>query len=196
MCVSGTALRDRIAGKVADCLSRPPQSASAGRKSGADQAQEVSCWQPAACLVVAVFCWRFAIACVGLVYGPLACAVQLPLCQHAQMHKMVDPAVGEAQVAELRTEIEEEQRLLLQFQDQKMALAVQCYDLVDAHVGDLNKNMELLRDELEVWALAGRPAGVTAITSLVCQVYYPSVVFLWRLSNSHISVAVPSEIQR
>ncbi len=54
------------------------------------------------------------------------------------------------QVGELRRDIEEEQRMLLHFQEQKMALAVQCYDLVDTHVQNLGRNMDGLREELEV----------------------------------------------
>lgn len=55
-------------------------------------------------------------------------------------------------MAELRREIEEEQRVLLHFQEQKMALAGQCYDLVQAHLGDLSRNMEGLQEEIEVRA--------------------------------------------
>lgn len=40
--------------------------------------------------------------------------------------------------------------MLLHFQEQKMALAVQCYDLVDTHLGDLTRNMEGLQEEIEV----------------------------------------------
>ena len=53
-------------------------------------------------------------------------------------------------MGELRRDIEEEQRMLLHFQEQKMALAVQCYDLVDTHVQNLGRNMDGLREELEV----------------------------------------------
>ena len=58
------------------------------------------------------------------------------------------------QVGELRRDIEEEQRMLLHFQEQKMALAVQCYDLVDTHVQNLGRNMDGLREELEVRRVA------------------------------------------
>ena len=58
------------------------------------------------------------------------------------------------QVGELRRDIEEEQRMLLHFQEQKMALAVQCYDLVDTHVQNLGRNMDGLREELEVSRVA------------------------------------------
>ena len=62
------------------------------------------------------------------------------------------------QVGELRRQIEEEQRMLLHFQEQKMALAVQCYDLVDTHVQNLGRNMDGLREELEVrGGRTGRP---------------------------------------
>ena len=40
--------------------------------------------------------------------------------------------------------------MLLHFQEQKMALAVQCYDLVDTHVQNLARNLDGLREELEV----------------------------------------------
>ena len=44
--------------------------------------------------------------------------------------------------------------MLLHLQEQKMALAVQCYDLVDTHVQNLARNLDGLREELEVTTLS------------------------------------------
>lgn len=40
--------------------------------------------------------------------------------------------------------------MLLHFQEQKMALALQCYDLVDIHLKALSAKVEHLQEEFEV----------------------------------------------
>lgn len=54
------------------------------------------------------------------------------------------------QVAEIRERIETDQRLLIQFAEEKVQLACQGYDLLDTHLGQLDVDMAALAEELQV----------------------------------------------
>lgn len=52
------------------------------------------------------------------------------------------------EVAEMRAEIEGDHWMLLQFSDEKLALSNQCYDLLDYHLGNLDKEIEAFNSDL------------------------------------------------
>ena len=56
------------------------------------------------------------------------------------------------QVIDLRKGIEEDQRLLVQWAEEKMSLACIMSDLLDMHVIQLDKDLQGLESELEVWS--------------------------------------------
>ncbi|KAK9806927.1 hypothetical protein WJX72_007742 [[Myrmecia] bisecta] len=53
------------------------------------------------------------------------------------------------EVADLRKQIENDQRMLIQWAEEKMQLALTAYDLVDIHLTQLDKDLEGLTDELQ-----------------------------------------------
>ena len=59
-------------------------------------------------------------------------------------------------MAELRQRIDADQRLLIQFSEEKVQLAVQGYDLLEAHYNQLNKDIADFSQELQVRASVGR----------------------------------------
>ena len=64
------------------------------------------------------------------------------------------------QVAELRQNIGADQRQLIQWGDEKMALACIAVDLVDLHMQLLDKDLAALQAELEVWPLRSPPLSL------------------------------------
>lgn len=54
------------------------------------------------------------------------------------------------QVAELRSIIEADQQMLIQFAEEKMALACQCYDLVDMHLMQIERDIDVFEGEIQV----------------------------------------------
>lgn len=73
------------------------------------------------------------------------------------------PAPLGAQVAELRQRIEADQRLLIQFGEEKVQLAVQGYDLLEAHYNQLNADIADFTQELQAGGRAGGRAGRGAV---------------------------------
>ncbi len=59
-------------------------------------------------------------------------------------------------MAELRAAIEADQQMLIQFSEEKMALACQCYDLVDMHLMQMERDIDVFEGELQVRASMGR----------------------------------------
>lgn len=53
-------------------------------------------------------------------------------------------------MAELCTVIEADQQMLIQFAEEKMALACQCFDLVDMHLMQIDRDIEKFEDEIQV----------------------------------------------
>lgn len=62
-------------------------------------------------------------------------------------------------MAELRQRIEADQRLLIQFGEEKVQLAVQGYDLLEAHYNQLNADIADFTQELQAGGRAGGRAG-------------------------------------
>lgn len=58
-------------------------------------------------------------------------------------------------MAELRAAIEADQQMLIQFSEEKMALACQCYDLVDMHLMQMERDIDVFEGELQVRAQWG-----------------------------------------
>lgn len=54
------------------------------------------------------------------------------------------------QVAQLRTIIETDQQMLIQFAEEKMALACQCFDLVDMHLMQIDRDIDTFDAEIQV----------------------------------------------
>ncbi len=46
--------------------------------------------------------------------------------------------------------------MLIQFSEEKMALACQCYDLVDMHLMQMERDIDVFEGELQVRASMGR----------------------------------------
>ena len=68
---------------------------------------------------------------------------------------------GHDEVAELRQRIDADQRLLVQFAEEKVQLAVAGYDLLDMHLNQLDIDMHDLQEELAaVGGLGGWVGGV------------------------------------
>ena len=67
------------------------------------------------------------------------------------------------QVVDLRKSIEEDQRLLVQWAEEKMSLACIMSDLLDMHVIQLDKDLQGLESELEV-----RTNSMNSIPSCHC----------------------------
>ena len=76
------------------------------------------------------------------------------------LQKAVTPAARRGgpddEVAELRRRIEADQRLLIQFAEEKVQLGVQGYDLLDAHGAQLDLDIRDLTEELAERAQVGR----------------------------------------
>lgn len=54
------------------------------------------------------------------------------------------------QIAQLRTIIETDQQMLIQFAEEKMALACQCFDLVDMHLMQIDRDIDTFDAEIQV----------------------------------------------
>lgn len=54
-----------------------------------------------------------------------------------------------SEVAELRSMIEADQQMLIQFAEEKMALACQCYDLVDMHLMQIERDIDVFEGEIQ-----------------------------------------------
>ena len=54
------------------------------------------------------------------------------------------------QIAQLRTMIETDQQMLIQFAEEKMALACQCFDLVDMHLMQIDRDIDTFDAEIQV----------------------------------------------
>ena len=70
----------------------------------------------------------------------------MPCLQPPLITRLLSPL----QVAELRQRIDADQRLLIQFSEEKVQLAVQGYDLLEAHYNQLNKDIADFSQELQV----------------------------------------------
>jgi ferredoxin len=85
-----------------------------------------------------------------LVYGP---ARSTPVPQQLQ-HRMCTPCIVnftcDLQIAQLRTMIETDQQMLIQFAEEKMALACQCFDLVDMHLMQIDRDIDTFDAEIQV----------------------------------------------
>ena len=63
--------------------------------------------------------------------------------------------------------IEADQAMLIQFAEEKMALACQCYDLVDMHLMQIDRDIDVFESELQVCSLAC--SSLADICLLHCQ---------------------------
>ena len=69
-------------------------------------------------------------------------------------HQVFTPYVVSAtctlQIAQLRSIIETDQQMLIQFAEEKMALACQCFDLVDMHLMQIDRDIDTFDAEIQV----------------------------------------------
>lgn len=57
--------------------------------------------------------------------------------------------------------VEADQQMLIQFAEEKMALACQCFDLVDMHLMQIDRDIDVFEGEIQVrtWSMAISQSG-------------------------------------
>jgi hypothetical protein len=89
----------------------------------------------------------------------------------------------------MRAEIEGDHWMLLQFSDEKLALSNQCYDLLDYHLGNLDKEIEAFNSDLIV-----NPVPLCKFVS--CFAFPVFRVVVPRLASPHgpVSIRLPFDM--